>query len=102
MTRISFEWDPQKAASNLLKHGVSFEVAERVFSDPLRLTRRDRVVDGEERWQTIGTVNGLTLLLVAHTTWEENDYGEDIEVVRIISAREVTRRERKDYESEAH
>lgn len=92
MTR--FEWDPAKAQSNLHKHGISFETAVRVFADPLHLSEPDRVEDGEQRWQTIGTVDGMQLLLVAHL-WMQDD-GE--ELVRIISARPATRAERRSYE----
>ena len=91
---IHFEWDRAKADSNVRKHGVSFETAARVFADPLHVSDQDRIEDGEQRWQTIGTVDGVQLLLVAHL-WREED-GE--EVVRIISARPATREERKYYE----
>jgi uncharacterized protein len=91
-----FEWDPAKAASNLRKHGVSFETAVRAFTDPYALVEQDRVEDGEERWQTIGIVEGVLLLMVAHTVREQND----IEVIRIISARLANRRERRRYEEE--
>jgi len=63
-------WDQNKNRSNRAKHKVSFEVASLVFEDPLHLSRIDRIVDGEVRWQTIGMVGGVLLLLVAHT-WEE-------------------------------
>lgn len=93
-----FEWDSHKAESNLRKHGVSFEVAQRVFADPNVLMTQDRIEDGEMRWQTVGKVDGSLLLLVAHTFWEEDEFGEEIEVIRIISARSVTRKERQRYE----
>ena len=60
-------WDENKNRSNQAKHKVSFEVAGLIFNDPLHLSRLDRVVDGEERWQTIGSVGGVVLLLVTHT-----------------------------------
>ena len=88
------EWDEVKGRSNLAKHGVSFETAQLVFDDPHHLSIRDRDVDGEERWQTLGLVGEVVLLLVAHT-WSERD-GE--EMVRIISARKATARERRRYE----
>lgn len=91
---IHFEWDAAKAESNLRKHGVSFETASRVFADPLHVSEQDRVEGGEQRWQTIGAVDGVQLLLVAHL-WREADGDE---VVRIISARPATRAERKYYE----
>ena len=91
---MRIEWDEAKGRSNLEKHGVSFETAQLVFDDPHHLSLRDRDVDGEERWQTFGSVGGVVLLLVAHT-WSERD-GE--EMVRIISARKATARERRGYE----
>jgi len=96
-----FEWDEVKNLSNQQKHdGISFEEASRVFDDPLHISIQDRVENGERRWQTFGEVGGLVLLMVAHTMWEENEDGEQIEVVRIISARKVTRKERLRYENE--
>jgi hypothetical protein len=96
-----FAWDPVKAAANLRKHGVSFEIAIRAFADPFALTEQDRIEDGEARWQTLGMVEGRVLLLVAHTFRDEDEDGEAIEVVRIISARAADRRERRRYEQEA-
>ena len=93
---IRFEWHPDRAASNLRKHGVSFELAMRVFSDPFALSEQDRIEEGERRWQTLGMVEGVLLLLVAHTFLEE----ADVEVVRIISARRAERQERRRYEQE--
>ena len=77
-----------------MKHGVSFEAAQLVFDDPLHITRQDRIENGEQRWQTVGIVGGVVLLLVAHT-WHETETGEHI---RIISARRATKIERKIYE----
>jgi uncharacterized protein len=62
----------------------------RVFDDMFHITEQDREVEGEPRWQTIGMV-GQTLLLVAHTLDEEDD------VIRMISARNATRAERRIY-----
>lgn len=90
---MRFTWDEAKNRSNRLKHGVSFETAARVFLDPLHISHRDRIVDGEERWQTIGGVHGLLLVLVAYAVVDEEE-----EVIRIISARRVTRQERIEYE----
>ncbi len=81
---------------NKRKHGVSFETASLVFDDLHHLTRQDREVEGEPRWQTIGVVNGVHLLLVAHTVVAHtvNEYDEEI---RIVSARKATRSERRLY-----
>lgn len=51
-----FEWDDGKAASNLVKHGVSFELAREVWNDPLYVVLPDRVEGGERRWHAIGIV----------------------------------------------
>ena len=91
---MNFEWDPDKDAWNYVKHGIRFETAAMVFDDPYHVSQLDRVVDGEERWRTMGLIGGLVIVIVAHTYREQN--GE--ETVRIISARKVTKRERKDYE----
>ena len=87
-------WDQNKNKSNRAKHGVSFEVATLVFEDPFHLSILDRREDGEERWQTLGMVGNVVVLLVAHTAIER----EGEEVVRIISARKATRKERQRYE----
>lgn len=97
---VRFEWDPAKAVSNLKKHGVSFETAMRTFADPFALTNLDRIEGGEQRWQTIGAVEGCHILLVAHTVWEQDEDGRTIEVIRIISARQADRKERRRYEQE--
>jgi hypothetical protein len=74
------------------KHRFSFETARLAFDDPMALSVQDRVVDGEQRWQTLGMTSGV-LLIVAHTWIEEA--GD--EVVRLISARKATARERRAY-----
>lgn len=75
-------------------YGVDFEIASRVFADPGLILRKDRMVDGEQRWHAIGIV-GKGVLLVVHVYREENPNGE--EVIRIISAREADPRERRIY-----
>jgi uncharacterized DUF497 family protein len=87
---MRFEWDEEKNRRNLAKHKISFETASSVFNDPQHLSVQDRFVEGEERWQTLGMVAGL-VVIVAHV-WEEED-GE--EVIRLISARKATARERR-------
>jgi len=94
MDRV-FEWDEIKAALNYRKHGIRFEEAVFVFGDPFALSEHDRIERGEHRWQTIGMVEGLLLVLVAHTVHIE-ETGD--EIVRIISARRADRKERKRYE----
>ncbi len=89
-----FEWDDEKDRSNLAKHKVSFQTARLVFDDPLAVSVPDRVVRDEERWQTLGRVGDV--LLVAHTYRADNDH----EVIRMISARKATPRERRIYEQQ--
>lgn len=96
--RTEFEWDPDKAESNRRKHGVSFTSALRAFADPHRVEELERYVDDEERWQTTGMADGYLLLLVVHTNLEF----DDVEVVRIISARLATNGERRKYEKAYH
>ena len=91
---MRFQWDEVKSDRNLAKHRISFETASLVFEDPHVLVREDRVVDGEERWQALGLIGGVVIVLVAHTYHEED--GE--EVVRLISARQAAASERKAYE----
>ena len=90
-----FEWDPKKARSNLDKHGISFDTATLAFDDPHSITEIDRIEGGEYRWQTIGMAFGVSLLLVAHTV--EDD---EVEVIRIISARRTVPSERRKYEQQ--
>ena len=89
---MEFEWDTDKAAQNLSKHGVSFPEAATVFGDPLALTYHDPDhSDDEDRFLTFGHSSDGRLLAVAHT--DRGNY------TRIISAREMTRQERKQYEN---
>ena len=91
-----FAWDPAKAAANRRKHGVSFEQATGVFRDPLALSRYDEDHgEGEERWVTLGVNETGSLLVVSHT-FEE--LSEQEARVRLISAREATAHERRQYE----
>ena len=90
-----FEWDNKKAEINFRKHGIRFEEAARAFDDPLSVSKQDRIVNGEQRWQTVGMVGGFLLILVAHTVRFEDDGAE---IIRIISARRMDRKERRHYE----
>jgi|SRR6478672_3383517 len=92
---MRFEWDKAKNRENLGKHGLTFETAALVFEDPQALSELDRIVDDEERWQTIGDIGAL-IVLVAHTWWDEED-GEM--VIRLISARKANASERTSYEA---
>ncbi len=86
-----FEWDDQKAASNLLKHDVSFDEAISVFADVLALTFADTDhFESEDRSRTYGISKRDRLLVVVHTERRNN--------VRIISARKATRYEKGIYD----
>ncbi|MFN9176322.1 MAG: BrnT family toxin [Synechocystis sp.] len=87
---MAFEYDPQKAQTNRLKHGVSFAEAELVFFDPLAIHDVDPDASGEERFIAVGMGNSGRLLVVIYTMRE----GE----IRLISARRATRNEAKAYE----
>lgn len=91
---VDFDWDPLKAASNATKHGIRFERAAKVFSDPNALTIFDSEHSGaEDRWITLGLDESLMLLVVCHT--HRMAHGRAF--VRIISARKATKSEAKWY-----
>ena len=95
---LDVNWDDAKAQSNLLKHGVTFAQAATVMLDPLALTVFDEAHSkSEERWFTLGQTSEGRVLAVAHTyqTLDANTAR-----IRLISAREATRRERLQYENE--
>ena len=94
---VEFDWDRAKAASNLRKHRVSFELAATVFADWLATSVPDEDHGAfEERWITMGVAEDGRLLVLSHTS-AADDGGEML--VRIISARPATPRERRQYES---
>ena len=92
---MRWTWDPDKAAANRAKHGLSFATAVHVFDDPFHASKPDPHPDGN-RWHTVGLV-GSVLILVVHT-WPEAEFEGDEPVGRIISARKATAHERKAYE----
>ena len=92
LVKIRFEWDPKKAASNLQLHGVAFENTEPAFLDPYKHVELDPC-EYEERWRTTGMLDNMLILFIAHTSRDE----DGTEVIRIISERKATRRERKTY-----
>jgi len=92
---MHFEWDLRKNFLNIKKHKLSFEEARLIFQDPQIHSELDRIVDGEERWRSIGYMNDVLIVLVAHTVWEDEDGDE---VIRILSARRATAHERMRYE----
>lgn len=87
---MDFEWDADKEALNLRKHGVRFSVAARVLLDPYRIEAYDGREDyGEDRWATIGYADPA-LLYVVYTVRHD-------ETIRLISARKANEQERKQY-----
>ena len=88
---MHFEWDSRKASANFRKHGVTFDEAATVFYDPLALTFADAAHShGEHRFLTVGTSARGRLLVVSHL--------DRAATLRLLSARRVTARERRDYE----
>jgi uncharacterized DUF497 family protein len=88
-----FEWDGRKAEANLRKHGVSFEEAQTVFTDPLSITLADPDhSEDEERFIDIGMSDNRRVLVVVYT--------ERVQRIRLISAHKATPAERKQYEKE--
>ncbi len=85
---MAFEWDERKAAENLVKHGIPFEYATRIFDDPYYIEEEERGVYEEMRYYALGMVEGM-LLFVAFTYRQDN--------IRLISARKATPRERRRY-----
>ncbi|MCY3722539.1 MAG: BrnT family toxin [Candidatus Poribacteria bacterium] len=88
---MEFEWDKNKAASNLSKHGVSFDEARTAFDDPLYIDFYDPDHSYDEhKYIIIGQSRQNNLLVIAYT--------ERGNVIRLISARQATRKERETYE----
>ena len=90
---VDFDWDPNKAKTNLAKHDVAFEEAEVVFADRYALIEDDDGNDFEVRWRIIG-LSASKILFVVYTEIEDD-------VVRIISARKATRHEQNRYYRQA-
>ena len=87
---MGYQWDPNKAASNVDKHGIDFADAVGVFEDEWALTLKEEYVENEQRFVTMGVDFLGRVLVVAYT------YRNDI--IRLISARPATRSERRTYE----
>ncbi len=88
---MQFEWDDEKNNANIKKHGVSFEKAKKIFETDVLTVIDERFHYGELREISIGIVDGILLLTVAHTDTETGK-------IRLISARKATKQERKRYE----
>ena len=95
---MRWTWDANKERINRRKHGLGFETAQLVFDDPYAASRHDPYPD-EQRWQTIGIVGNVVVLLVH--TWPEPAQENVEETGRIISARKAMRHERRAYEEGA-
>ena len=92
---MKFEWDVRKEQINIKKHGVSFEQASYVFSDPFSLSMYDPDhSEDEDRYILIGKSNNEILLTIVHTFRDS----EGVEMVRVISARKATKKETKTYQ----
>jgi uncharacterized protein len=91
---MRFEWDETKNRSNVVKHGIDFEYAKRIWDDINLVTILDINSVEEERWLAIGMIGISSLLVAVHT--DRNRDGDDI--IRIISARKATKHERSLYE----
>jgi uncharacterized protein len=92
MSDIEFEWDPAKSSVNRTKHGISFAEAATVFEDESALLISDPAhSESEDRFILLGASNRSNLLVVVHC------YRESETIVRIVSARKATRRERSQY-----
>jgi uncharacterized DUF497 family protein len=95
--KLIFEWDANKARSNLNKHKASFEEAKTLFNDPFLLTFPDEYhSEYEERYISIGRSAPGRILLVVHTEHKE----DDILTVRLIICRKATQSERRTYEKD--
>jgi hypothetical protein len=92
---FSFRWDPAKAASNLKKHGVSFEEAQSVFYDEFAVQFYDDESIDEDRFLLLGLSNQARILVVVHC-----ERGGRKEELRIISARKATKAERQYYQGD--
>ena len=87
---MAYEWDPEKAKANLLKHYIRFADAVIALEDERALTIRDIYSEEEERWVTLG-MDAFGRILTVVYTWRADN-------IRLISARLATARERRQYE----
>ena len=86
-----FEWDDEKEKINIVKHGIDFATAARVFRDENRLEIYDEAhSDNEDRYITIGSIDGVTFIVMVV-------YTERGEAIRLISARKATKQEGRMY-----
>lgn len=93
---MRFQWDKAKGQKNLKIHGISFAEAVQIFNGPTLETLDTRADYGEDRWIAIGSINDGTFVIVYIEQKPEDE--DDVEVYRIISAREATSHERRNYQ----
>jgi hypothetical protein len=86
---MKFTWDPNKSNSNKKKHGIGFDLAKEVFEDSNAIVDKGKIKDGEERWITIGKTLKLFMIAIVFTIRDTT--------IRIISARQVQKKERIAY-----
>jgi uncharacterized DUF497 family protein len=91
---MQFSWDENKNKKNKQKHKISFEIAKQVFNDPHLLSWLDSKFDHEERWISLGYIDGLVVIIVIHTF---RSHKNEQETIRIISARKATKKECEEY-----
>lgn len=96
--QYNYEWDPDKERTNIRKHGVTFEDASKIFDDPMALTVFDEEEssEDEDRWVTLGLINGQHYLVVVHTFRSSDD--DKAITIRLISARPANKHEVQQYE----
>ena len=90
---ILFEWDSNKSETNLQKHGIAFEDAREVFFDPFLRMMEPEIYNGQIRETIVGMTRNWRLIYVVYTILKGD-------IFRIISARSVTKHERKEYEDQ--
>ena len=88
---MKFEWSEQKNRKNIRRHGIDFNDAIEVFRHPMLISLDDRKEYGEDRWIGIGLMRN-SVIVVVYLEWD------DLEGIRIISARKALRYERQKYE----
>ncbi len=94
---MELEWDEFENLENKRRHGIDFKEAEEIFDDPLHISVLDKRFDYfEERWITIGTTQKGMVIVIGHLYYLKED---GIEVIRIITARKATGKEKKQYET---
>ena len=99
MTKIEYDYlvflrDDKKNKINPAKHGIAFEDAVPVFFNDYVLTQSHSIVEGEQRWRTLGRMKDTVILFIGHLIYDDE---MDREVIRIITVRQATPTEEKIY-----